>query len=167
MVRLAVETPGPFFLSLGKASQHAADDGGEPLKLGKPLLRREGADLMVISAGAIMYDVLPVVELLKERGVDAGFLEIPFWKPLDKEMIARLLRDKQGVVVVEEHSPYGGLGAIVAEIIAENGLCLRYHRFNLPEFLHRVGSQNDLKNFYGLHPKTICEKIFDEFMESG
>lgn len=159
MVRLAVETPGPFFLSLGKAGQYDGGEGRQPLELGKPILRREGADLVVISAGAIVYDVLPVVELLREKGVDAGFLEIPFWKPLDKERIAGLLRDKKDVVVIEEHSPYGGLGAIVAEMIAESNICLRYHHFSLPEMVNRVGSQSDLKKFYGLHPEAICERI--------
>lgn len=58
------------------------------------------------------------------------------------------------MVTLEEHSGFGGLGSVIAEIMAENNITLPFHRLCLPEFIDCVGSQKELREFYGIDAKN-------------
>lgn len=72
-----------------------------------------------------------------------------------------LLKDKRIVVTVEEHSCFGGLGSVIAEIMAENNITLPFHRVCLPEFIDCVGSQHDLRKFYKIDKEGIASKALE------
>ena len=57
--------------------------------------------------------------MLKEKGISARVLDMHSLKPFDREAVLRAARETGRIVTAEEHSIYGGLGAIVAEITAQ------------------------------------------------
>lgn len=60
---------------------------------------------------------------------------------------------------MEEHSCFGGLGSVIAEIMAENNITLPFHRVCLPEFIDCVGSQKELREFYGIDAENIKKYV--------
>ena len=57
--------------------------------------------------------------MLKEQGINARVLDMHSLKPFDREAVLKAARETGRIVTAEEHSVYGGLGAIVAEITAQ------------------------------------------------
>jgi len=57
--------------------------------------------------------------MLKEQGIKARVLDMHSLKPFDREAVVRAARETGCIVTAEEHSVYGGLGSIVAEITAQ------------------------------------------------
>lgn len=63
------------------------------------------------------------------------------------------------MVTVEEHSCFGGLGSVIAEIMAENNITSPLHRLCLPEFIDCIGSQKELREFYGIDAENIKKYV--------
>ena len=70
----------------------------------------------------------------------------------------QVLKDKTIVITVEEHSCFGGLGSVIAEIMAENNITMPLHKLCLLEFIDCAGSQHDLRKFYKIDKEGIVSK---------
>ncbi len=87
--------------------------------LGKANLARVGADLSIITYGAMLHQALAAAERLAQEGVDVEVLDLRSLKPLDKEAILATARKTGKVLVVHAANKLAGVGAEVAALIAE------------------------------------------------
>ena len=61
-------------------------------------------------------------------------------------------------MTVEEHNIYGGLGGIVSEVVAEQGLGVRVQRIGLPDtFAKGYGTHAEVRRQNGLDACSICD----------
>ena len=72
-----------------------------------------------IGAGETVAHCVEAARMLKEQGINARVLDMCSIKPFDKEAVLKAARETGRIITAEEHSIYGGLGAIVAEITAQ------------------------------------------------
>ena len=87
---------------------------------GKTISLREGSDVLMISTGPQSVRCLQGGRVArKAQGISAGVLHLPSIKPVNKEEIISASEKAKLVVTVEEHTIYGGLGGLVAEILSE------------------------------------------------
>lgn len=133
------------------------------MNVGDPIVYKEKSDILLVSTGTLISEVINTAEMLEKKGLKVSVMGIPFLKPLNTEKVLQVLKDKRIVITVEEHSGFGGLGSVVAEIMAENNITLPFYRLCLPEFIDHVGSQKELRQFYGIDAEDIVIKVF-EFM---
>ncbi len=82
-------------------------------------------------------------------------------KPLDVDYLADAFRRFAVVATAEEHSLIGGLGAAVAEWLADEGplpaaLC---RIGTADEFLHEAGELEHARHRFGLTAGQIAEKV--------
>jgi transketolase len=118
MTRWATVAPGPVYLRLSREAGpdvFGPDDVFEPRRV---VLLREGKDVLLVSTGQQTARTLAAAELLAGDGFSAAVLHVPSIKPCDEEAIAAIAADAPIVVTVEEHTVIGGLGGLVAEILA-------------------------------------------------
>jgi transketolase C-terminal domain/subunit len=81
-------------------------------------------------------------------------------KPLDAERLARILREFDKVVVIEEHSCRAGLGAQTKEIAWDSAATCKLYTFGLKdEYIHLYGSQDDIRRAHGLDINLILPQI--------
>ncbi|MCD8165490.1 MAG: hypothetical protein LUE93_04815 [Bacteroides sp.] len=80
----------------------------------------EGNDLTLIGTGETVYHCLKAGERLREQGIQARVVDMHTLKPVDEEMILRCARETGLIITAEEHSIYGGLGGMVAEIVSRH-----------------------------------------------
>ena len=67
-----------------------------------------------------------------------------------KEAILKAAEVTRGIVTVEEHSIYGGLGSIVAETLAKHGCDIRMANVGLRGFVQGYGSHKEVKEANGI-----------------
>ena len=96
-------------------------DRGEPLALGRGRVLREGSTVAILSYGARLRDALQAADRLAGRGCAATVADARFAKPLDADLVARLAREHEVLITVEEGS-VGGFGALVLQFLAREGL---------------------------------------------
>jgi transketolase len=96
---------------------YSEDENFEP---GKAKVLKTGKDIAIVAAGETVYHALKAAEMLEEEGISALVIDMFTLKPFDKEAILSAAKNTKCILVVEEHSIYGGLGAAVSEIVSQH-----------------------------------------------
>lgn len=100
----------------------------QPVPLGQAIQRRIGDDLTLVSAGVGVHRALQAAEMLHERGISAGVIDLRTISPLDKNTICEAVSRTGRVVVVDEDYQGFGLSGELAAVLLEAGINARYAR---------------------------------------
>ena len=87
--------------------------------IGKAAIRRPGADLTIVTYGAMVWTALEAAEILAKDGVSAEVLDLRTLLPLDEEAILASVRRTGKCLVLHEDTRTGGLGAEIAATLSE------------------------------------------------
>jgi 1-deoxy-D-xylulose-5-phosphate synthase len=94
---------------------------GTPLEIGKGRIVREGSKIAILSLGTRLAECLVAAEDLAAKGLSTTVADARFAKPLDTDLIRRLVREHEVLITVEEGS-VGGFAAHVLHYLATAGL---------------------------------------------
>lgn len=129
-------------------------------ELGKGEVLCQGKDLLIIALGHMCETAIEVRNRLKEEGLQATVLDPVFVKPLDSELLCRLLTTHDKIVTIEEHSVSSGLGAIVNHFLMSNGYSqLQVLNCGIPEAFIEHGDLPDLYRKLELTSELIVKRI--------
>ena len=87
--------------------------------IGKAALRREGADLSIITFGAMVYTALDAAEQLAAGGIHADVLDLRSLAPLDRDAVLTTVAKTSRALLLHEATRTGGIGGELAAIISE------------------------------------------------
>ncbi|AMN54654.1 1-deoxy-D-xylulose-5-phosphate synthase [Labrenzia sp. CP4] len=124
MVATAVaydEGPISFRYPRGEGVGLEMPECGSVLEIGKGVIRREGTKVALLNFGGRMSECLKAADELDAAGLSTTVADARFAKPLDMDMIRRLAREHEVLVMIEEGSA-GGFGSHVLTRLAEEGL---------------------------------------------
>ena len=120
MLEHALSTDGPTYIRVSRndvwdvppATPHKLD-------LKNPDLRcwRNGTDIALVTVGLMLPRVLAAAKVLSMQGISAAVYDIPNLN-LEVKATRDALEKFQRVVTVEDHWPAGGIGEMIANIIA-------------------------------------------------
>jgi len=94
---------------------------GTPLEIGKGRILREGTSIAILSYGTRLAEVLIAAEKLAGYGLSATVADARFAKPLDKDLINRLVREHEVLITIEEGA-VGGFASQVMQYLATEGV---------------------------------------------
>jgi 1-deoxy-D-xylulose-5-phosphate synthase len=94
---------------------------GRPLEIGKGRVMREGTTVALLSLGARLGECLKAAEQLAGYGLSTTVADARFAKPLDADLVARLARNHEVLVTIEEGA-IGGFASHVLQLLATEGL---------------------------------------------
>ena len=98
------------------------EDNGEALPLDVCFTLREGADITLVTWGAMVHEVMQVAQQLEQEGVSAEVIDVATIKPLDMDTILKSVEKTGRCVIVHEAARHCGVGAEIAAQLAEQGL---------------------------------------------
>jgi len=87
--------------------------------IGRAAVRREGADLSIITFGAMVHTALEAAGRLSEQGVEAEVLDLRSLAPLDRESVLASVAKTSRALLLYEARRTGGIGGELAAIISE------------------------------------------------
>lgn len=142
---------GPFYIRLGKNGEPKIHSENAQITIGKAVKVKSGHDLAIITTSNTLELGKKWVYDLESKGKSVTLISMPTIKPFDSQTILDLIHQETPIITLEEHSIIGGLGTAVAEVIAESGRGIKFKRIAIPDdYSHTVGSQNYLREKYGL-----------------
>lgn len=153
LTRRMFEIQGPVYLRTGRPSVPVVYENGGEFEVGKANLLREGGDLAIIACGIMVAAALEAAEQLATEGMEAMVLDMHTVKPLDRAAIAAAVKTG-AIVTAEEHLLAGGLGAGVAQIVAETRP-VPMEFIALADRYAESGTSQELLEKYGLTPDDI------------
>ncbi|MFL6784709.1 MAG: transketolase C-terminal domain-containing protein [Sphingomicrobium sp.] len=107
----------------------------QALEIGKGRIVRDGKTVAILSLGTRLEEAEKAADLLEAKGLSTTVADLRFAKPLDEEMIRRLLTTHEVAVTIEEAS-IGGFGAHVLTMASDEGLIdagLKLRTMRLPD----------------------------------
>lgn len=156
LVDALLQDEKPAYLRVGRnAVEDVYTEDACPFAMDKATWLREGEDVAIIACGEMVRPALDAAEALAAEGITATVLDMYCIKPLDKEAVLRAAQNAKAVLTVEEHAPYGGLGSMVAQVVAEN--CPRkVKNLALPDVPVITGTSKEVFAYYGLDAAGIA-----------
>ena len=94
---------------------------------------REGHDLALVATGSTVHEMVEAAQTLAESGIQAQVVSVPSIRPCDTPALLAALKGCNAVITVEEHNVNGGLGSLVAEVMAEAGIGIPLKRLGIPD----------------------------------
>ncbi len=117
MMQCVLDWPGPLYLRINRNDLPIVTPAEEPYHIGKIWKLREGADVALFACGVMVSKALEAAEGLARDGITARVLNVSTIKPLDVKNLVAHARGVRAIVVAEEASVIGGLGAAVVEAL--------------------------------------------------
>lgn len=156
----AVKNNSPTYIRLtgGDLLPMIYNESNFHFEIGKGNQIRQGSDVVFISNGYILSEVLKACEQLEMRGISTSVIDMHTIKPLDYDIIDANLNHKL-VVVVEEHSVYGGLGAAVSMHLATRGDAPPVLQIAINDWIPEAGSLEYLLEKCGLDADSIVKSV--------
>jgi transketolase len=156
-IKLALQAQSPVYLRMGKADLGTVHTSLPTLQWGHLCQVKPGNNKLVtfIATGSMVKTALEVASNWSNSAVWSA----PSLKPLDIKQVTTICQQHGCVVVLEEHSIYGGLGSSIAEIsatYAPTWIC----RIGIQDrFSQFCGSYNYLMQEHQLNGKAVLEKV--------
>ena len=122
---------------------------------------REGKDVLFVACGELVAPCLHAAELLEKEGISAGVVDAYRVKPLNEELILKAAEGVRLVAAAEEHSPYGGLFSMTAQLFSSK--CpKKVVGLTLPDGHIVTGTQSEAFQYYGLTAEGIARRVKKE-----
>jgi 1-deoxy-D-xylulose-5-phosphate synthase len=134
----------------------------EEWTVGRSRVLRDGEEATVIVYGALAQDVLLAASELASDGIQIEVVDARFCKPLDAEMLQRVLRPGHAVLTVEDHSLQNGFGSAVIEHAVSHQLpTANIVRLGMPDRLISHATRKEQLTEVGLDSASIARSVRD------
>lgn len=151
LLRASAEHTGPMYIRIGRNKEPFYHQEGTKITVGKAALVNEGSEMALITTSNTLSIGKKHLDEMKAEGKNPYLISMHTVKPLDTEILNRLINEGVVIRTIEEHNVIGGLGSAVAEHIAESGKAVDFKRIGVPdEFTHLVGNQDAQREKFAL-----------------
>lgn len=151
----AAEHDGPVYLRFGRAKVPGVYGDDHRVQIGRADVLRSGKDVTLAACGVMVEQALRAADLLAAQGISAEVLNCSTVKPFDKETLLKSAARTGAVVTAEEHSVFGGLGGVVAEVLGEE-LPTPMRRVGVRDVFGQSGTAAQLLAEYGLTADDVA-----------
>jgi len=151
------DTPSAVRFPRGDGVGVALPEIGVPLEIGRGRIMREGTTIALLNFGGRLAECLKAAQELGAYGLSTTVADARFAKPLDTDMINRLVREHEVVITIEEGA-IGGFGAHVLHHLAMSGQLdhgLKIRTMVLPDVFLEHDSPNAQYETAGLNARHI------------
>ena len=147
----------PSYMRTARNKTPVLYDGREDeIEIGKGIVLREGYDVAIISCGVLVSESLKAAEALAEEGINATVIDMHTLKPIDGELIERLVAQCSALVTAEDHNVIGGLGSAVAEYIVANSFA-PLEMVGVPDRFGESGQADEMLEVMGISAPYIAK----------
>ena len=130
--------------------------------LGQGEVLREGKDIAIIALGTMCQVAMEVREKLKSEGLDVTVVDPIFLKPIDSDLLDRLLLSHSTIITIEEHVHTGGLGNLINNYVVKSDFThTKVINFTLPDEPIHPGSYAQIMEKCGLDSTSITKEILE------
>jgi transketolase len=150
--------PGPVYCRIlrGEVPRLFSD----PMCLDRVRVLLEGDDLCVVSSSICTEQAIRALAAVRDAGVSITHLHAATLKPFGDPVVLDAVKAcRAGVITMENHSVIGGLGAAVAELLADAGTGRRLVRMGLQDRFAHGGSRPYLLDHYGLSARHLARRV--------
>lgn len=161
LVRKLVDYQQAAYVRVGRAAvPEVYPETKTDFEIGKAIQIHDGNDLTVIACGEPVWHALEAAKKLAEEGINVRVLDMSLAiKPCDREAVVKAAKETGQIITVEEHSRFGGLGGMVAEIVCEEVPGTKVNILGIPDENAVHGTDKEIRHYYGLDAEGIYNAV--------
>lgn len=164
--RAAAMINGPVYIRLcGDINCPSVYQEDYDFKVGKAVRIRNGKDAVIIATGRMVHQSVLAAELLKQKGLDVGVVNMHTIKPLDTEILDEVFEQYGQIFTIEEHNIIGGLGGAVGEYMSQKCYGKTLIRLGMHDCHYEIGDSEYVWRQAGLGKMQIAEAIQRKIQE--
>ena len=127
----------------------------DPLEIGKAkVVKDENSEVVILNFGTLIKEAEEISKDLKATLVDMRFV-----KPLDEELLKKLLTKSKVFISIEDGSIMGGAGSAVQEFVSKENIDVKSILFGIPDEFIEHASREEMLIDAGLDIKNIKSKL--------
>lgn len=154
------DLPGPVYYRIGKNDRASLPELGGRFRVGRAEELLPGGEVVLLATGSVASEAFEAGRRLAASGVSCGVAAVGCLAPAPSADITAMLRNAALAVTVETHYITGGLGSLVAEVIAEAGLACRLVRAGVDRVPDTYsGSQVFMERRFGLDADSLVRTV--------
>lgn len=169
MYTASLTEEGPFIIRYPRGYGEGLDWRNAEFRLlekGKSEMIADGEKVAIIGVGPVVNRAAEAVAEYREKnGTGPAVYNIRYIKPLDTEMMERILAEFRSIITIEDGSLAGGVYGAVCEYAAEKGKMTRIRGIGIPDRFISQGTQQELREECGLSKENIRKTIEEEMTE--
>ena len=147
----------PVYFRIGRGRDPVVYDADVVFEFGKAHEHIEGEELTIIACGITVHAALEAARKMNAEGRSVGVIDMASIKPIDRDAILRAAARSKRMMTVEEHNVLGGLGAAVAEVLADEGVGVKLKRHGIYDEYSLIAPPTHLYQHYKLDAAGIEE----------
>jgi 1-deoxy-D-xylulose-5-phosphate synthase len=160
---MALHDRGPIAVRYPRGNGRGLDMPAQPaaLEIGKGRIVREGKKVAILSLGTRLEEAEKAADMLEAKGLSTTIADLRFAKPIDEELVRKLLTTHEVAVTIEE-AAIGGLGAQVLTLASDLGLMdagLKIRTMRLPDVFQDHDAPMKQYDEAGLNAPHIVETV--------
>lgn len=153
---------GPVYLRFGREKSAVITTEETPFTPGKAYAlwepRGRKMDVAIVGCGMLLYHALLAAQRLEKEKINVVVVNSHTIKPLDEKTILAAAQKAGAVVSVEEHQVAGGLGGVIAELLAKK-LPTPMEFVGLEDTFGESGKPEELVEKYGMGVDAIMKAV--------
>lgn len=154
----AAKIDGPVYLRFTRDKTPIITTDETPFENGKAQVfwTSEKPQVTVFSIGYMTYHALLAAKKLEEEGINSLVINVATIKPLDEKGILEAVKQTGAVVTVEDHQVMGGLGGVIAELLAKHSPT-PMEFIGLQDTFAESGKPNELLEKYHMDSNAVVK----------
>lgn len=147
----------PAYIRLGRNAVPDIYLKNDTFTFGNAKVLTQGNDLSIIACGEMVFHALEAAKKLKAGGVHARVIDMHTLKPFDMTAVITAARETGHIITVEEHSVFGGLGSMVAEVVSQS-YPVKLKILGIPDENVIHAKPLEIFSYYGLTSENIIQE---------
>ena len=164
LLQMAKDSANPSYIRMRRFNK-MYDKIDSSIEIGKPQVVQKGSKLVIFASGMtvdIAIDASKRIE--KKYNVLPSVVNVFSLKPIDQQSFIDIIKEHSSVISIENHNVIGGLGSLLSEIIAENGLNIKIDKLGVQDTFAQGAETEFLFKKYGISVDAILQ-LYDNMAE--
>lgn len=153
-----LDLDGPSYMRTARNKTPRAydEESVSDLRIGKASVLSHGSDVAIIACGVMVHEAMNAADVLLDEGVNCTVIDMHTIKPLDSDIMKKIVKTCGCVVTAEDHSVIGGLGSSISEWAASNNP-IPIEMVGVDDRFGESGDSSELMMELGLTGESIVE----------
>ncbi len=157
------EFHGPVYLRFGRPAVPNFTPADQKFEIGKALNMIDGKDVTIFATGHLVWESIIAAQELEKSGISVELINIHTIKPLDRKAVIESVTKTRAVVCAEEHMIAGGMGELIAGLLARE-LPTPVEFIAVDDMFGQSGTPAELLKEYKLDSGSIIEAVKRVFL---
>lgn len=159
---LTEHVDGPVYIRMIRKEIPRLFPADQRMQFDRVRVLSTGTDVTLITSGIMTEEAMRATGYLQTQGVSVEHLHANTLKPFtDMQVVESASNSRSGVITAENHTTVGGLGTIVADLLAEHGVGRKLRKLGLFDTYAHGATQAYLMKEYHLDAISIVRSVED------